>query len=198
MLARIFILSFITLTHTLAFGQDTIKKIIIAAGNDNIRVVTENKTVEFNNGDMGNYYLAEGKKKGLKEDYQGAIDDFTLALMFDEKSAEAYYNRGLATYYLSNFESAIDDISKAISIDSTRENYYSQRGICYSMLSQYPKAKTDFDIALRMSPNSANCNLNMGVLLLSIESYADACDYLFKAQELGSEKANSAIDQYCK
>ncbi len=190
-------LLFVLIVNT-SFAQDSTKKVTIVAGNDNIRVSADNKTLEFSNGDMGNYYLAEGKKKGLKEDYQGAIDDFTLALLFDEKSAEAFYNRGLATYYLGNYESAIEDMTTAISIDSTQENYYSQRGICYSMLSQYTEAKSDFDKALLMNPNSANCNLNMGVLLLSTGNYSDACDYLYKAQGLGSEKAGKAIDEYCK
>ena len=180
------------------FAQDSTNKITIFSGKENTRIKIGDTAVDIKHDYMANYYLVEGERKGKNEDYKGAIDDFSLAIIFDLQDAEAFYNRGLSYYYLGDYKSAITDISSAISFDSTKENYFIQRGICYSLQANYPEARIDFAIALRLNPDSPNANLNMGVMFLSTGNYEEACPYLNTAKKLGSEKAGEVINKYCK
>ena len=61
--------------------------------------------------------LKQGNAKLVKEDYQGAIGDFTKAIQLDPNYAIAYNNRGLAKYELGDKKGAIGDYNEAIRIN---------------------------------------------------------------------------------
>lgn len=58
-------------------------------------------------------YYNRGNLYALRHDYQRAIEDYTHALMLEDRLAEAYYNRGLARIYAKKTEEGIGDLSKA-------------------------------------------------------------------------------------
>ena len=48
-----------------------------------------------------------------RQDYQRAIDDYTLAVSEEPRLAEAYYNRGLCHIWQKHIEEGVQDLSKA-------------------------------------------------------------------------------------
>jgi tetratricopeptide (TPR) repeat protein len=55
---------------------------------------------------------------------QGAIDDYTQALLINPADTELYYKRGLAHSCLGNKQAAIDDFKKAASIYLQENNFH--------------------------------------------------------------------------
>ena len=58
-------------------------------------------------------YYDRGNLHAALQQYENAIDDYTLAIRQDPTLAEAYYNRGIARLKLKLNEAAVADLSKA-------------------------------------------------------------------------------------
>lgn len=72
-----------------------------------------------------------GVAKFNKEDYQGALVDYTKAIELDPNFVIAYYNRGRAYYDLVSYDLAIADYFKAIALDPNFAPAYHSRGFAY-------------------------------------------------------------------
>ena len=67
-------------------------------------------------------YYNRGLIKGKdKEDYKGAIEDFTFALNINPKDIKILLNRGYANLLIGNYDSAIKDYKKVLEIDKDNE-----------------------------------------------------------------------------
>lgn len=58
-------------------------------------------------------YYNRGNLHAMRKDYAKAVDDYTLAIKYDPRLAEAYYNRGLARIHMNLKAEGIQDLSKA-------------------------------------------------------------------------------------
>jgi tetratricopeptide (TPR) repeat protein len=58
-------------------------------------------------------YKNRGNTRYEKEDYQGAIEDFTQAIKLNSNDADVYYIRGNARYHLGDKHEALEDFRKA-------------------------------------------------------------------------------------
>ena len=61
--------------------------------------------------------LSRGVDKVETGNYQGAIEDFNLALKTNPQLIEAYCNRGIARAGLGDYKSAIADFSQALRLN---------------------------------------------------------------------------------
>jgi tetratricopeptide (TPR) repeat protein len=68
------------------------------------------------------------------------------------KTAQEYYNSGLAKEDSQQFESAIEDYNEAIKLDPENADYFNQRGITKDKLKDYKGAIEDFDKAIELNP----------------------------------------------
>ena len=66
-----------------------------------------------------------------KQQYQDAINEFSKALEFNPKLAEAYEFRGCSYYFLEDPPSALKDLNKAIELNPNSSNAFCFRGACY-------------------------------------------------------------------
>lgn len=69
-------------------------------------------------------YLKSGIDKLGKDDFQGAMADFTKAIELDPKLAKAYTKRGRTFWRIGKSDAAIQDCTKAIEIDSRDAEAY--------------------------------------------------------------------------
>ena len=58
-------------------------------------------------------YYNRGNLYAQRQDYRRAIEDYSQAILLEERLAEAYFNRGLALIYLKREAEGISDLSKA-------------------------------------------------------------------------------------
>ena len=114
-------------------------------------------------------FINQGLEKAGKNDWNGAINEYTLALQQNPKSALAYYYRATARYNLKDFRGAFMDYSKSINIDPYNSaeyvaNSYYGRGLCFQYMGNKEKACQDFTKANDLgNPDAlnaiqANCN----------------------------------------
>jgi tetratricopeptide (TPR) repeat protein len=79
-----------------------------------------------------------------REDYQGAVADYTKAIKLKPDYAEIYDTRGNAKGRLKDYQRAIADYAKAISLMPDYAEAYSHRGIAYLGLGLRNNAMADF------------------------------------------------------
>ena len=80
------------------------------------------------NAESFDFYLKSGDEKIKKEDYYGAIFDFTKAIEIQPNNALLYSIRSYPKFLLKDFIGAISDLNKAIKINPNKGSYYKLRG----------------------------------------------------------------------
>ncbi|CAG7729293.1 unnamed protein product [Allacma fusca] len=64
-----------------------------------------------------------GQLKYLKVDFEGAVEDYNQAILYDPELAAAYYNRGTIMYRMGDFNGAVNDMEKATSLNPSNEEF---------------------------------------------------------------------------
>ena len=116
-------------------------------------------------------YLARGKPsaeifaiRGLaragREDYAGAIQDYTQALALQPARAAFRAHRGWAYLVSDAPKLAIGDFDEAIRLDSGDPDAYNGRGFARAMLGQHGAAVADADEAIRRGGTSSRTLYN--------------------------------------
>ena len=75
-----------------------------------------------------NNFYKSANEKFDKEDYQGAIDDYSKIIELDPKNVDAWTQRGDTKFSLKNYHGAIDDCAKAIELDPNNTYAWAKRG----------------------------------------------------------------------
>ena len=89
----------------------------------------------------------------ISGEYEKAIECFNMAIVMHPNDAEAYYWRGLAYCYLSQYE-------RAIELNPNDADAYANRGLAYHELSQYERAIEDFGKAIALDPTNIDADHN--------------------------------------
>lgn len=114
--------------------------------------------------------LSSGLEKGQNKHYSEAIKDFSEALRFNSKLANAYYYRGIAYYKLGNNQAAIKDLTQAIHINSNDYKAYKHRGTAYQKLGKTLLAIKDYNQALSINPRLAEVYNKRGTAHYELEN----------------------------
>lgn len=101
-----------------------------------------------------------GVEKARRQDYEGAIDDFSEVLDLNPEYIPAYYNRGLARSLLGQVEEAIGDYTEALEFNPEDIEAYNNRGILRYRLGDFKGAIDDYSEALERNPNKMNSYYN--------------------------------------
>jgi len=86
--------------------------------------------------------------------YNEAIDDFTNALKYDEKSYKASYYRGVVHSVLKEYSHAIDDYTLSLKINPYQSFCLFRRGQAYYHIGDYPQALSDCENSISLEPQN--------------------------------------------
>jgi tetratricopeptide (TPR) repeat protein len=136
--------------------------------------------------DNAAYYYNQGVARYEKGDYAKAINDYTKAIEWNPRYAEAYYNRGIAYDDKGQYDRAIKDYTEAIEINPRYSDAYVNRGIAYGRKGEYDQAVLDFNEAIGIDPNGANAYYNRGLAYNKKGHYSRAISDYTKAIEIKS------------
>jgi tetratricopeptide (TPR) repeat protein len=100
-------------------------------------------------------FFQRGEQRYWKDDFRGAIDNYTQAIRLNPNFAYAYINRGLCRFQLKDFQRAIADYTQTIRLNPNFAYAYTRRGEAYYWLANYQRALADSDKALQMSDNGS-------------------------------------------
>jgi tetratricopeptide (TPR) repeat protein len=120
----------------------------------------------------GDFYVSAANKKE-KEDYVGAITDYTKAIQLDPKFAKAYNERGLAYQILKQNKNALADFDRAIQIKPDFAEAYSNRSIFYQN-SNLPKAIADAKQLVALKPQDPQSYYLLSVYYFSSKDLSNA------------------------
>ncbi len=126
-------------------------------------------------------------KAFYKRDYDGALEQFQLAVDAGEKG-EALYGRACALFRAADLDGAIADLSELIKSDGKNSLAYHTRALAYGADEQYNKSLADLLKVTELEPANGEAWCDMGGLHLVLEDY-------MKARECFERSAD--IDKTC-
>jgi len=103
-------------------------------------VSTETQTAE--------YWDKQGIIAENAKNYKEAVDNYTHALMLNDKYADAYFGRGIAAEKLGWTDGAMLDFDDAIKLNPIDADMYYNRGLLKFKLDKRDSVKTRFCIRL--------------------------------------------------
>jgi len=122
-----------------------------------------------------------------KEDYDGAIENFTKAMKLNPKYSEAYNNRGIAYTAKGNHEKAFEDYNTAIELDPEFFYAFINRGKLYSDKNEYEWAIEDYSRAIELNPNNPVAYYNRANAYSSQRNFEQAISDYSRAIELNPQ-----------
>lgn len=143
-----------------------------------------NQKFKRNNVDWSQKALALWKGSEY-QDPNKAVNYWNRAISSNQKSAEAYNNRGIAYQQLKQYRKAVDDYSRAIMLNPRYATAYNNRGNSHYEMNEFQLALNDFNKCLQLEPKNAKAYLNRGLAYYQIDNTIQACRDFKKSCDQG-------------
>ena len=131
----------------------------------------------------------KANQKAARNDFEGAINDLTLASQIDSTKQDVFYNLGIFLFNLKQYQNAIGNFDRAINLKSTMVDAYINRAYCKFELHDYEGAIADNATAIKMNPVSTLAYNNTGVALRELQRYDEAISSFNRTINLDSKFA---------
>lgn len=149
-------------------------------------------------GQTSRAHLESGISKQEKQDFNGAIKDYSNAIAADANNKEAYYNRGTCQLILKNLEAAKQDFTQTIALDAGFVKAYYSRATVFVSQERYHEALPDLSKTIELNPKTPNALTLRGQIRAQTGNKLGACEDFNLAKKLGDPKAGKYIDQFCQ
>ncbi len=178
-------------------------------------IITINSAIAINP-NKPEYYKLRSDYKLRNDQKLSALIDINKAIEMSEAEDQYYHHRSIIRFSMSDFRSALNDINKAIELEDSLSEYYQLRGNVYYNLKKYNQAYNSYTSAInllfkkivkykaKLKPGSPlNIKLRQtlllrGMALVQENKPFDGCGDFNKALQMGENKANNYIRQYCR
>lgn len=128
-------------------------------------------------------FFNQGLDKLQKQDYQGAVKDFTQAIQINPKFDTAYVNRADLRLKLGDNKGAAEDYTQAMRTNPNFTYLYNSRGKAREALGDSKGAITDYTQATKLYPEEGIAFRNRGILLYKLGQNQAAMEDLNQAIE---------------
>lgn len=146
---------------------------------------------------MNDEQYQEGIEKLKEKDYQSAIQAFDQIIIQQPDFVEAYYNRGLANFYLNRESSAIADYTSALKLSPHNISIYFARALAYLSQAKLQEAIFDANQVLQLNPDHAPSNSLLGTVWQKFGDTGKAIVYFKKAANIYLDQRDSASCRRC-
>jgi tetratricopeptide (TPR) repeat protein len=136
-------------------------------------------------------WLQRGFSKLNQNNFQGALDNFEVALQKKPHWSLALNGLGLAHYRLANFPEAVQAFRQAIDQDSAAAGLYCNLGAAYYLLGDFLNSVSIYQKAARLAPKEAHPYYGLGVSLMRQNHYSKALTAFRRAVALDDHHADS-------
>lgn len=148
-------------------------------------------------GQTAEEYLEKGIEKHEKQDFKGAIKEYSKAIKADKSNKLAYYNRGSCQLALKEYKSAMADFDKTIKLDPNFVKAYYSRATVFASQQKYLEALPDLDKTIALDPSTPNALTLRGQIRAQTGRQEEACLDFKRALELGESQAEQYLIQFC-
>jgi tetratricopeptide (TPR) repeat protein len=149
------------------------------------------------NSQISQKLLENGIKKCNQKNRIEALDDFNKLLNLNNSNKDAYFNRGKCEFEFKNFISAISDFNKTIKLDSNYVKAYYYRAKALINIGENELALLDIDKTIKLEPLNPKYFLNRGKIKIDIGYIEEAYEDFNFAKQLGDNKADIYLSQFC-
>lgn len=151
-------------------------------------------------------YFYTGNDKFSKNNFRGAIDDFTKAIEYNQDKVLSYNNRGAAKVQLKDYQGAIQDYTEAIKLNPSYTKGYVNRANTLYKMGDIKSAIKDYNKIAQLDPKfipdpvkkycDTGYNLSIkGELLKNTDYYKQAIQQYSKAIEIKPDYAFAYIQR---
>ena len=133
-------------------------------------------------------FRAEGKYKLALDKYSKCIElknDFA-----NDDGDNAYNQRGITYYLMSEYENAIVDFTKAIDVNPNKSIFYQNRASSFGELNNTENAIDDYKKAIEINPNNATAYNNLGVTYHELKMFKEAIENYYLAYNIDPNLVN--------
>ena len=153
-------------------------------------------------GQTAKEYFDLAMEKFEKEDWYGAIFEFTKAIELKPDYDTAYNFRGLSKFKVTDYYSSISDFRKAIKFGADNREwlhyYYDNMGGAMLRLGDHKGALNCFEKAIIINSEYANAYLNRGNAKWNLDyPSSEVCEDYRMAAYRGSRRAEERIKNQC-
>lgn len=134
--------------------------------------------------EYGYGYYRRGWYKELTGNFEGGLEDLSMAIVLEPKESYYYGTRGDLYMRLGKRELAESDFKKVIELEDTPERYECVH-YAYQGLGQYEKAKQVMDVIIAKDTTSKENYYDAACLYSRMQDKDSALRYLEKALKLG-------------
>lgn len=134
-------------------------------------------------------YLKRGISRVDRQDYDGALADFSKVIELDPQNSEAYRQRAYLYQNQSKYAEANADYDKALELAPGSGEVLSDRGYCRYLQANYTDALQDLNQAVEKLPEVANVWNRRGIIYSSLGNEEMALENYTKAIELAPQGA---------
>jgi tetratricopeptide (TPR) repeat protein len=111
-----------------------------------------------------NHYYLRGYSKFNLKDYEGAMEDYDVAIQLEPDNFDALFSRGILFEKLKDFENAINDFTKCISLNGSSSKAFFNRAYNKSLNQDFNGAVEDYSKSISLSPQNQNAYFNRGMI----------------------------------
>ncbi|RWD63339.1 tetratricopeptide repeat protein [Mesorhizobium sp.] len=109
-------------------------------------------------------YFYRGSARDDREDWDGAIADYSQAIALDPKATSALFNRGTDWSNKGDYDRAIADFNIVISLEPSASDAYSGRGSAFLRKGKIDAAMLDFQQAIEADPQNGDAHTGLGTV----------------------------------
>jgi tetratricopeptide (TPR) repeat protein len=149
-------------------------------------------------GQTSKEHLDNGYSKHEKQDFNGAIKEYTKAIKADKENRDAYYNRGSCELALKDLKAALTDFNKTIKLDPEFAKAYYSRATVFVSQQKYIEALPDLDKTIELDPAIPNVLTLRGQIRAQTGNKKGACEDFNQAKNIGDPQADKYLNQFCE
>lgn len=138
-----------------------------------VELYTRLLTTGISSNIMSVIYNHRGLAYFVQSDFSKAIEDFNMAVSYDEKNFRAYNYRGLAHRMVGDHACALADLNSSLKINPYQSESYYSRALVYYDIGDIGKAIKDCEYAINLDPKSENYQRFLKVIRKEVLSGSD-------------------------
>ena len=129
-------------------------------------------------------YLKRGALRDYLDDEEGAIADYSRAILRKPDVVISYKARGDAYIRTGRYEKALEDYGEAIALGAKAPDIFVLRGFAFGHLGRYEEAISAYDKAIEIKPDYAMAYFNRGHDYAELGRHEEAIAEYNKAIEI--------------
>jgi tetratricopeptide (TPR) repeat protein len=123
---------------------------------------------------------------------------YNQAIRTNPESALALNNRGKLRSDGGDLKGSLTDFDAAIRLLPNYSMAYNNRGALLGQMGDFDHAAADFQKSIELDPLFSEAMLNLGLVLIRRNDRTGACALWHRAAELGNERVQGFLQQYCR